>query len=98
MNAILLALRNLLRNRRRSLATLLAMIIGLSAVLVFGGYASNVVHGLETAVVKRSGHLEIQRKGYFLDGSDNPTSYGIARYQRIIDLVKTDPVLRPMLL
>ena len=97
MNAVLLALRNLLRNRSRSLATLLAMIIGLSAVLVFGGYASNVVHGLETAVVKRSGHLEIQRKGYFLDGSDNPTSYGIARYERIIDLVKNDPVLRPML-
>jgi len=97
MNAVLLALRNLLRNRRRSLATLLAMTIGLSAVLVFGGYASNVVHGLETAVVKRSGHLEIQRKGYFLDGSDNPTNYGIAHYQRIIDLVKNDPVLRPML-
>jgi putative ABC transport system permease protein len=66
-------------------------------VLVFGGYASNVVHGLETAVVKRSGHLEIQRKGYFLDGSDNPTSYGIARYERIMDLVEHDPVLRPML-
>jgi putative ABC transport system permease protein len=97
MNAVLLALRNLFRNRRRSLATLLAMTIGLSAVLVFGGYASNVVHGLETAVVKRSGHLEIQRKGYFLDGSDNPTGYGIARYQRIIDLVKNDPVLSPML-
>jgi len=97
MNAVLLALRNLLRNRRRSLATLLAMIIGLSAVLVFGGYASNVVHGLETAVVKRSGHLEIQRQGYFRDGSDNPTSYGIAHYQRIIDRVKNDPVLRPML-
>lgn len=97
MNAFLLALRNLLRNRRRSLATLLAMIIGLSAVLVFGGYASNVVHGLETAVVKRSGHLEIQRQGYFRDGSDNPTSYGISRYQRIIDLIKSDPALRPML-
>jgi putative ABC transport system permease protein len=96
MTAVLLALRNLLRNRRRSLATLLAMIIGLSAVLVFGGYASNVVHGLETAVVKRSGHIEIQRQGYFRDGSDNPTSYGIAQYQRIIDLVKNDPVLRPM--
>jgi putative ABC transport system permease protein len=97
MNAVLLALRNLLRNRRRSFATLLTMTIGLSAVLVFGGYASNVVHGLETAVIKRSGHLEIQRKGYFLDGSDNPTGYGIARYQRIVDLVSNDPVLRPML-
>lgn len=98
MNMLLLALRNLFRNRRRSITTLLAMNIGLTAILVFGGYASNVIHGLQTAVVKRSGHLQIQRKGYFSDGSDNPTSYGISEYQRIIDLVKRDPVLAPMLL
>ena len=97
MNVISLAVRNLFRNRRRSSTTLLAMSIGLTAVLVFGGYASNVIYGLQTAVVKRSGHLEIQRVGYFANGGDNPLSYGIDDYQRLINLVKKDPVLAPML-
>lgn len=97
MNTLLLALRNLLRNRRRSITTLLAMIIGLGAILIFGGYSANVIYGLQTGAVQRSGHLQIQRKDYFLYGSSTPAAYGIADYQRIIDLVKHDPVLAPML-
>lgn len=97
MNTLLLALRNLLRNRRRSIITLLAMVIGLGAILIFGGYSANVIYGLETGAVQRSGHLQIQRKDYFLYGSSTPAAYGIADYQRIIDLVKRDPVLAPML-
>ena len=34
---VALALRNLRRNRRRSLATLLALVFGCLAVLLFGG-------------------------------------------------------------
>lgn len=98
MNTLSLALRNLLRNRRRSLATLLAMIVGLAAILLFGGYRSNILYGMQTGFVQQSGHLQIQRKGYFLDGGDNPTAYGIADSRRMIDLIKRDPVLAPMLL
>jgi putative ABC transport system permease protein len=96
MRTISLALRNLLRNRRRSLTTLLAMIIGLVAILIFGGYKSNITHGSETGFVQGSGHLQIQYKDYFAEGGDNPTAYGIADYQHIIDVIKHDPVLAPM--
>jgi len=88
MNTLTLALRNLLRNRRRSLATLLAMILGSVAVLVFGGYSSNLVYGLQTGFVQSSGHLQIQRKDYFLFGSGNPTAYGIADYERIVAAIR----------
>lgn len=97
MNTLSLALRNLLRNRRRSLATLLAMAVGLIAILLFGGYRSNIVYGTQTGFVQYSGHLQIQHKGYFLDGSDNPTAYGIADYRRIVDAVRSDSILAPML-
>lgn len=97
MKTLSLALRNLLRNRRRSLTTLLAMIIGLVAILIFGGYKSNIMYGSETGFVQGTGHLQIQYKDYFSEGGDNPTAYGIADYQRIIDAVKRDPVLAPML-
>ena len=97
MKICILALRNLLRNRRRSLTTLLAMIIGLVAVLIFGGYRSNIVYSLQTGCVQSSGHLQIQYKDYFLDGGDNPTAYSIRDYQRIVDAVRHDAVLAPML-
>lgn len=97
MKTLMLALRNLLRNRRRSLTTLLAMVIGLTATLLFGGYSSNSILAMQTGYVQVVGHLQIQRQDYFLYGSGNPAAYGIAGYQRIMDLIKTDPVLQPML-
>jgi putative ABC transport system permease protein len=97
MNVLTLAIRNLFRNRRRSATTLLAVNIGLTAILVFGGYASSVIYGLQTAVIKRSGHLEIQRRGFFENGGDTPLAYGIADSRRLIDRLRQDPVLGPML-
>lgn len=97
MKTFSLALRNLARNRRRSLTTLLAMIVGLVAVLLFGGYSRNVILAMQTGYVQFHGHYQIQRKDYFLYGSGNPAAYGIPDYQRIIDTVKSDPVLAPML-
>jgi putative ABC transport system permease protein len=92
-----IALRNLLRNRRRSVMTLVAMVIGLTAVLLFGGYIRNITYGLQTDFVQRSGHLQIQHKDYFLYGSGNPAAYGIADYRQVIALLQQDQELAPML-
>lgn len=97
MSALLLALRNLLRNRRRSLTTLLAMLVGAQAVLLFGGYSRDIALGLETDYVQRSGHLQLQHKDYFLYGTGSPADYGIANYERIIATLKSDATLAPML-
>ncbi len=91
-----LALRNLLRNRRRSLTTLSAVVVGLVSMLIFGGYARNTAFAVQTGYVQYYGHLQIQRKGYFHYGSGNPVAYGITDYQRLIDAVKNDPVLKTM--
>lgn len=97
MNTLSLALRNLLRNRRRSLTTLLAMIIGLVTILLFGGYSRNVIFAMQTGYVQFHGHLQIQRQDFFLFGSGNPAAYGIANYQSIMEIIKQDPVLAPMI-
>jgi putative ABC transport system permease protein len=97
VNTLSLAWRNLLRNRRRSLMTLIAMMLGLMAVLLFGGYIRDINCALQSDFVRLTGHLQIQHKDYFRYGSGNPAAYGIARYQRIIDLVRQDAVLAPML-
>ena len=97
MNTLMLAIRNLLRNRRRSLTTILTMVVGLTAILLFGGYRSNILYGSLTGFVQYTGHLQIQHKGYFIDGGDNPTTYGIRDYQQIIQTLKDDPALKDQL-
>ena len=97
MNTLLLALRNLLRNRRRSFATLVAMIIGGACLLLFGGYIRNIVYGLQTGYVRGGGHLQLHRRGYDVYGSGDPTAYGIPDYAAVIDAVRNDAVLAPLL-
>lgn len=97
MNTLALAWRNLLRNRRRSLTTLTAMVLGVVAVLLFGGYVRDLNYGLQTDFVQLTGHLQIQRKDYYRLGTGNPAAYGMERYQKALDVVRKDPVLAPML-
>jgi putative ABC transport system permease protein len=93
-----LALRNLLRNRRRSLATLLAMMIGSTSILLFGGYSTNINYTMHTEYVQNGGHLQIQHRDFYLYGSGNPTAYGIADYTKIMDAIQNDAVLHNMVL
>jgi putative ABC transport system permease protein len=97
MKTFSLALRNLLRNRRRSLTTLLAMIIGAVCILLFGGYSHYINLGLETGYVRSGGHLQVQHRDYFLYGDGDPLDYGVAGYPHVMAVLKSDPVLAPML-
>ena len=94
MKTISLAMRNLLRNRRRSIATLMAMAIGSASVLLFGGYATNIEYSMQTAFVRSGGHLQIQHRDFYSFGSGNPTAYGIENYQKIVDAIRGDAALR----
>lgn len=88
-----LAVRNLLRNRRRSTATLLALVFGALAVLLFGGYAQSIRLGLETNIVRTAGHLQIQHPDYLLFGAGDLQSYSVAEPGRIIAALQADPYL-----
>ena len=91
MGMLLLSLRNVLRNRRRSLATIAAVAAGLTAVNLFGGYIANVYAGLQVQAVagERLGHLTVMKKGMLLEGKIHPRRYMFsaeesARVSRII--------------
>jgi putative ABC transport system permease protein len=96
MMTLSLAVRNLLRNRRRSLATLLAMAIGSTSILLFGGYSANINYTMHTEYVQSGGHLQIQHRDFYLYGSGNPTAYAIADYTKIMADIKNDEVLKGM--
>ena len=95
MKALVLACRNLIRNRRRSIVTLFAMALGLTTVLLFGGYVRDIKYAMQTDFVRRTGHLQVQHKDYFLLGSGNPAAYGINGYEAIVGAIRSDPTLAP---
>lgn len=92
-----IAFRNIFRNARRSLMTASAIAVGAIAMILFGEYNDFVFLGLETQTVMRAGHLSIFKQGYFDFGSGNPAGYSISKYKSVIDLIETDPVLKPMI-
>jgi putative ABC transport system permease protein len=98
MNLLLkIVLRNILRNRRRSIMTGSAVAAGSLALLLFGGFTHYIFAGLETGNVQRNGHLTVFRSGYFLFGEGNPAAYGIPDYRGVMKLIQEDPVLSPMI-
>lgn len=98
MMTLSLAIRNLLRNRRRSLATLLAMAIGATSILLFGGFSANINAMMHTHHVRTGGHLQIQHRDFYLYGSGNPGAYGMADYEALLAAIRGDEVLRDMVL
>lgn len=92
-----LAIRNLRRNRRRSLSTLLALAIGLAAILLFSGFKANLTYTGLTLYAQSGGHLQVQHRDYFLYGSGNPAAYGMPGYAALVETIRNDPTLKPML-
>jgi putative ABC transport system permease protein len=92
-----IAFRNILRNGRRSIMTLLAIAVGSSAIVLFGEFVAFVRAGLETNAVQKVGHLTVFRKGYFDYGAGNPAAFGIAHYEDLIHLIESDPEIGPRL-
>jgi hypothetical protein len=56
-----LAFRNISRNRRRSLMTAALVAMGALALLLFGGFVTNIFAALETGDRERSGQCELWR-------------------------------------
>ncbi|URA11005.1 ABC transporter permease [Thermospira aquatica] len=60
-----LAWRNVLRNKRRSLLSAAVLVMGVSALVVFGGYIEAVYYYLGNSVIAQKGHFQVARKGYW---------------------------------
>ncbi|MGA2615480.1 MAG: FtsX-like permease family protein [Spirochaetia bacterium] len=80
MKTIVMAWRNLLRQKRRTLVTLSALIIGLCGVVVFQGYIASLMRNFRDSTIRAGiGHLQIARSpGYFADGEFDPYAYALA--------------------
>ena len=87
-----LAFRNIFRNRLRTSLTLAAIIAGVTAVIISGGFVEDVFVQLrESTIHSRIGHVQIFRHGYTEYGLREPFRYSIEKPQFITDTAQSIP-------
>ena len=92
-----LAVRNVLRNKRRSLATVLAIALSCGGLMLFGGYVVWAHLASETHATTMTGHLQLFKAGYRLKGAGNPAAFAIENFQEIQRQLRGDEVIGPLL-
>jgi putative ABC transport system permease protein len=71
-----LALRNLARHKARTAITLAAAVLGVAGLIVSAGFVRDIIRQLGEAVIhSRTGHLEVNRAGYYAHGTRSPERY-----------------------
>ena len=89
-----IALRNILKNRRRSLVTLTAIAFGFAAVGLFRGYTANTYDGLRRSAIRGEGlgHLTIYKAGWLDNAHQDPRTYMLtpAEIEKITALARTN--------
>jgi len=71
------ALRNIYKNRRRSLATILAVAIGFCSISLFHGYTQETYNGVAQSIIHGQGlgHLTIFKRGFSQHGKLESEKY-----------------------
>lgn len=91
MKALHLAWLNVLRNRRRSLVTILIATVGCMAVLVASGFALYTYEALEDGAAREFGHLTVSHPDYFSRDEETPMQYGMADHGELVARLQRDP-------
>nr|VFK27550.1 MAG: putative ABC transport system permease protein [Candidatus Kentron sp. MB]VFK32100.1 MAG: putative ABC transport system permease protein [Candidatus Kentron sp. MB]VFK75642.1 MAG: putative ABC transport system permease protein [Candidatus Kentron sp. MB] len=92
MKSFTLGFRNILRNKRRTLLTLLAIVSGVTGIIVFGGFIEFAFHGLRELTIRTQlGHIQIYQAGYSEHGIANPADYLIDEPKRVEATLMTLP-------
>ncbi|MGH8556497.1 MAG: hypothetical protein ACRESZ_03355, partial [Methylococcales bacterium] len=74
MTWVVIAIRNLLNNGRRSFFTIVAIMLGYAAVILFDGFTGYMYTGIKESVifVQGSGHLTVFKSGFLKKGKLHP--------------------------
>lgn len=79
-----LALRNLFRNRVRTLMTLASIVFGVVGLILSGGFVQDVYYQLGEALIhSQSGHIQVSRAGFHAKGTRSPENYLIEDTEKL---------------
>lgn len=84
--------RNVFRNKRRSVLTLLILILGSTGLIVVGGFFQNLMDGLRDEFIhSQTGHLQINVAGYYEKGASSPFDYLMKDVTRVQQEIEVHP-------
>ena len=87
---LLLAFRNVFRNRRRTLMTLLMVAGGVAALLLGGGYFARMTHGLRENTIRNGlGHIQIFSAEHFKRDEVRVLDTGIDNWRQVAATVRS---------
>ncbi len=89
---LVLAFRNLFRNRRRTLMTLVVVVGGVTALLLAGGFFSFMFWGLREMTIRSGlGHIQIYNAEYFQRDETRVLANGLENYRDLAALATKTP-------
>jgi putative ABC transport system permease protein len=91
MKWLYFAWKNVFRNKRRTLITLILASIGTAAVLMASGFALYTYDSLKQMAARESGHVVLANGDYFDKDEETPLQYGLSNSQSLIDHLLDDP-------
>lgn len=93
-----LAFRNIFRNRSRTALTLAAIVSGVAAIIVSGGFVEDTFVQLrESTIHSRLGHLQIFRQGYLEYGQRDPARYLISSPKQVTEALRPIPHVKEVM-
>ena len=97
MKWLILAYSNVLRNKRRTFITILIAAVGVTSILVGGGFANFTYEGLREMAARDSGHLIMAHPSYFDKEEEMQMQYGLSDYQQLSQSMASDREIRYVL-
>jgi len=91
------AVQNTLRNRRRSLVTVVIAALGTAAILLAGGFALYTYESLAQGAARSSGHLVVGLPEQFTKDEVTPLQYGLDQHAELKAALLADPDVRQVL-
>lgn len=92
---IKLAIKNVLRNRRRTIITGLVLVFGATALILAGGFISFSFQGLrESAIRGQLGHIQIYHKEFFDKEEEKPMELGLENVDEMKKKILTQSHVR----
>lgn len=89
-----IAFLNVLRNSRRTLITILAIVFGCVSLITFGGFVESMHDGLREGMIRSQlGHLQIYQKGFSRFGHVDPEKYMLSAetVKKILEIAEKQP-------
>jgi putative ABC transport system permease protein len=87
-----IALRNLTRNRRRSLTALLIVAVGVISMVLAEGFIQWIFWAMREGTIQfQSGHIQVVRPDYFSKGVANPLAYLLPKDSAVLNTLESTP-------